>query len=39
MSERARALGGNLDAKPTTDGWLVEARLPLVRSEHEVVSG
>jgi signal transduction histidine kinase len=29
MRERARALGGELDAGPTADGWRVEARLPL----------
>lgn len=38
MSERARALGGSLDAGPTADGWLVEARLPLVQPEREFVS-
>lgn len=31
MAERARALGGELDAGPTADGWCVDARLPLVR--------
>ena len=30
MHERARALGGHLDAGPTTDGWAVVAELPLV---------
>jgi signal transduction histidine kinase len=30
MRERARALGGDLDAGPTADGWRVEAWLPLV---------
>jgi signal transduction histidine kinase len=29
MRERARAVGGHLDAGPTADGWRVEARLPL----------
>jgi signal transduction histidine kinase len=29
MLERARAVGGDLDASPTADGWRVEARLPL----------
>jgi signal transduction histidine kinase len=29
MRERAHALGGDLDAGPTADGWRVEARLPL----------
>ena len=28
MRERARALGGGLEAGPTVDGWRVEARLP-----------
>jgi signal transduction histidine kinase len=28
MRERARAVGGELDAGPTPDGWRVEARLP-----------
>jgi signal transduction histidine kinase len=28
MRERARALGGTLEAGPTSDGWRVEARLP-----------
>jgi signal transduction histidine kinase len=28
MRERARALGGRLDARPTSDGWIVEAHLP-----------
>ncbi len=30
MRERARALGGDLDAGPTADGWRVDARLPSV---------
>ena len=29
MSERARALGGTLEAGPTADGWRVDATLPL----------
>jgi len=29
MAERARALGGQLQAGPTADGWRVEARLPI----------
>jgi len=29
MRERARALGGDLDAGPTADGWRVTARIPL----------
>jgi len=29
MRERARALGGELDAGPSADGWRVEVRLPL----------
>jgi signal transduction histidine kinase len=36
MRERARALGGELDAGPTVDGWRVEARLPLVATGREV---
>lgn len=32
MHERARALGGELDAGPTPDGWHVMARLPLPSS-------
>lgn len=28
MQERARALGGALEAGPTADGWRVDARLP-----------
>ncbi|HEX6418896.1 MAG TPA: histidine kinase [Acidimicrobiales bacterium] len=30
MAERARAVGGELEAGPTPDGWRVAARLPLV---------
>jgi len=30
MRERARALGGHVEARPTPDGWLVDARLPAV---------
>ena len=30
MSERARALGGHLEAGATVDGWRVDARLPLL---------
>ncbi len=29
MQERARALGGRLEAEPTSDGWRVAARIPL----------
>jgi signal transduction histidine kinase len=29
MRERARAVGGELEAGPTPDGWRVDARLPL----------
>jgi signal transduction histidine kinase len=36
MRERARALGGELDAGPTADGWRVEARLPLLATGGEV---
>lgn len=32
MHERARALGGELDAAPTADGWRVTVRLPLPSS-------
>jgi signal transduction histidine kinase len=35
MTERARALGGELQAGPTPDGWEVAATLPLVRSRPE----
>lgn len=35
MRERARALGGDLDAGPTADGWRVEARLPLAAAGQE----
>jgi signal transduction histidine kinase len=30
MSERARAIGGTLDAGATADGWRVDARLPVL---------
>jgi signal transduction histidine kinase len=35
MRERARALGGELDAGPTADGWRVEARLPLAPAREQ----
>jgi signal transduction histidine kinase len=35
MRERARAVGGHLDAGPTADGWRVEARLPLAAAGRE----
>jgi signal transduction histidine kinase len=35
MRERARAVGGELEAGPTTDGWRVEARLPLAPVDRE----
>lgn len=35
MAERARALGGDLEAGPTPDGWRVAARLPLVGARPE----
>jgi signal transduction histidine kinase len=35
MRERARAVGGNLYAGPTADGWRVEARLPLASAGRE----
>jgi signal transduction histidine kinase len=31
MAERARAVGGELEAGPSEDGWRVEARLPVRR--------
>jgi signal transduction histidine kinase len=37
MRERARGLGGDLTAGPTTDGWRVEATLPLSMSERDEV--
>ncbi|MET0902911.1 MAG: histidine kinase [Acidimicrobiales bacterium] len=36
MRERAHALGGELDAGPTVDGWRVEARLPPLPSATHV---
>jgi signal transduction histidine kinase len=33
MRERAQALGGELEAAPSSDGWRVEARLPVARSD------
>jgi signal transduction histidine kinase len=39
MRERARALGGELDAGPVADGWLVEATLPLTGAESSAVWG
>jgi signal transduction histidine kinase len=35
MRERARALGGELDAGPTVDGWRVDVRLPLIATGRE----
>jgi len=35
MRERARAVGGELDAGPTADGWRVEARLPLAPASRQ----
>jgi signal transduction histidine kinase len=35
MRERARAVGGHLEAGPTADGWRVEARLPLAAAGRE----
>jgi len=35
MRERARALGGHLEAHPTADGWRVEARLPSSTTLHD----
>ena len=36
MAERARAVGGELDAGPAPGGWRVEARLPLPRRPEAV---
>jgi signal transduction histidine kinase len=36
MAERARAVGGELDAGPSADGWRVEARLPVRRRPEAV---
>jgi signal transduction histidine kinase len=36
MAERARAVGGELDAGPSADGWQVEARFPLPRRPETV---
>jgi signal transduction histidine kinase len=36
MAERARAVGGELDAGPSADGWQVEARLPVRRHPEAV---
>ncbi|HEX6421314.1 MAG TPA: ATP-binding protein, partial [Acidimicrobiales bacterium] len=38
MAERARALGGDLEAGPTPDGWRVAARLPLVGARPEATA-
>jgi signal transduction histidine kinase len=35
MRERARAVGGELEAGPTADGWRVEARLPLAPADRD----
>jgi signal transduction histidine kinase len=35
MRERARALGGELEAGPTDDGWRVQAHLPLPEPSHD----
>jgi len=35
MRERARAVGGELAAGPTPDGWRVDARLPLAAAGEE----
>lgn len=36
MRERARLLGGDLEAAPTEDGWRLEARLPLAGPARDV---
>ena len=38
MAERARALGGELEAGPSEDGWRVEARLPVRRHPEAALS-
>lgn len=38
MAERARAVGGEVRAGPTVDGWLVEAALPIT-SPHAASTG
>jgi signal transduction histidine kinase len=38
MAERARAVGGELVAGPSEDGWRVEARLPVRRHPEAAVS-
>ena len=35
MRERARALGGELEAGPTADGWRVDVRLPAAVTDRE----
>ena len=35
MQERARALGGHLEAGPTADGWAVDSQLPPVPTPRE----
>jgi signal transduction histidine kinase len=37
MRERARALGGDLEAEPSSDGWRVTARLPLAAASRDQV--
>jgi len=37
MRERARALGGDLEAEPSSDGWRVTARLPLAAAPRDQV--
>ncbi len=39
MRERARALGGELNARPTADGWIVEARIPVAPRVAEGILG
>ena len=35
MRERARSLGGSVEAGPTPDGWRVHALLPMSATEHD----
>lgn len=40
MRERARSLGGEVGAGPTTEGWRVDVRIPRTAADHDqVVAG